>query len=512
MRPNKYGWYEDGIQIIFDDESEYMVHGVRDPYIKGFLSMIMNYKACYDCQFAMWPRPADFTIGDLWHADQLFFKENFEKGISCITTNSDRANTIFENVVNKFAEVRNISLEFIKTHNMTIQKRRIPLSRDRFFNLLDEEMTFGNAVDYSVNWKFDVAITGCWSVPNYGGMLTYYALYLIVKKLGYKVIMVERRKNMPNYDIPKLNGVRKNLYPYYDVSRIHKTYEDQKELNKRVNNFILGSDQVWNYQLMDKEDISSYMFDYVESYRNKITYGTSFGSVKFTGNDDDKLQFKELISKINHVSTREESGKNILQQDFNTDSVCVLDPVLLCEKSEYEKLIENSCIYINNNDYVFTYFVLPDKSKYGFEDIAKKLNMDLVNTINLDSQYLKKLNLLNEWIYPYQSNVKLEDWLCYIKNSSYIITDSFHAVCLALVFHKNFIYIKGHATEETGLERITSLLSKVGLLNRIVDNADQAGRLLNELDDIDYDNVEELLSEYKKFSINWLKNAIDFNK
>ena len=52
----------------------------------------------------------------------------------------------------------------------------------------------------------------------------------------------------------------------------------------------------------------------------------------------------------------------------------------------------------------------------------------------------------------------------------------------------------------------------MGLLNRFVDNADQAVRLLNELDDIDYDNVEELLSEYKKFSINWLKNAIDFNK
>ena len=122
---------------------------------------------------------------------------------------------------------------------------------------------------------------------------------------------------------------------------------------------------------------------------------------------------------------------------------------------------------------------------------------------------LERLNLLAEWEYPYEENLKLEDWLCYIKNSLYVITDSFHCVCLSLIYHKNFIFIKGDATEKTGLQRVTSLLNKVGLLNHIVENAKEALSFVeNNEFNIDFGKVEELLAPYRLQSRNWLRKAL----
>ena len=508
MRPKMYGWDIDGIQVNFDDDTEYIKHGIRDPYFKAFLNKIMNYQACYDCQFALFPKKADFTIGDLWHAQELYFRDDFEDGISCLITNSDKADIIFKGIQTNFSEAKKIPLEFIKTHNMIIKNRRIPLSRKRFFSLLNEGMLFSTAVDHAINWKFDVAITGCWTVHNYGGMLTYYALYRLIKSFGMNVIMVERRANIPGYDIPKLSNVREALYPYYDVARIHKSFDDQRELNVRVKNFVSGSDQIWNYKLMRADDIDSYMFDYVAGYRKKIAYGASFGSDSFNGTAEEKNKFQQLISKFDVVSTREDSGKDILKE-FGINAQCVLDPVMLVDKNIFDELASKALVKMNGGNYMFTYFVLPNKSKIGFEKIAEKLDVPQLNTINCDRQMLERLNLLAEWEYPYEENLKLEDWLCYIKNSLYVITDSFHCVCLSLIYHKNFIFIKGDATEKTGLQRVTSLLNKVGLLNHIVENAKEALSFVeNNEFNIDFGKVEELLAPYRWQSRNWLRKAL----
>ncbi len=512
MRPKKYGWDASGIQIIFEDNSEYMIPGIRDPYLKAYLNKIMNYSACYNCQFASWPRQADFTIGDLWHVQKLFFKENFEKGISCLTTNSVKAEKIFAEIKGKYADVRSVQLEFLKTHNMTIKKRRVPLCRERFFSLLNEKMSFDDAVDYAINWKFDVAITGCWTVPNYGGLLTYYALYNLIKSFGMKIIMVERRANIPNYNVPKSINVRQQLYPYYDVSRIHKSFEEQKELNERVCSFVSGSDQIWNYRLLDDDTISSYMFDYVAPYRKKIAYAASFGSEKFNGNDDQKEKYQRLIRNFDYVSTREENGKKILKE-FAVEADTVLDPVLVCHKEVYDFLAQRAVVRIPQKTFVFTYFVTPDKSKEGFEKIVDELRLGMVNAITCDNFHLKKYGLLEKWKYPYEANLKLEDWLFYIKNCSCLITDSFHGVCLALVYHKNFIFIKGKLSNESGLDRVTSLLNIVGLENHIVDDVDGALNFINNNEfNIDFNLVEELLAPYKWTSIKWLKQALSEKK
>lgn len=513
MRPKKYGWEEDGIEIEFEDKSDYMIHAIRDPYLKGYLNKLFNSEACYDCKYAKTPRIADFTIGDFWHIDKYFTDENFTDGVSCILLNSEKSEWIFDEIKNDFSYKKKVPYSFLASHNMMIEKRKNPLARPRFFNLINNGMKFGKAVDMALNWKFDVAVTGCWSVKNYGGALTYYALYSVLKDMGYTVIMVESRKNIPGYDVPKQKLFIKSPYPYYDISRIHKSFEDQKELNNRVRNFVIGSDQAWNYRLMSEEEIASFSLDYVDSYRKRISYATSFGSVRFPGYDEQKEKFKQLISKFDYVSVREDSGCEILKNDFGIDGVSLLDPVFLCDKKHFDELIQNANISTSHMKYVFTYFIWPYFEKYGLLEVAERLDLGLINTINASQKLLDNIKFSEAtWIYPYESNLKVENWLKYLRDSSFILTDSFHAVCFAIVFRKTFVYVKGNITDDDGLERVTSILKKVDLLDRIVKTTNDI--LLNPqlFEEIDYDLVYEKLEPYKIKSYNWLKNAIQADK
>ena len=103
----------------------------------------------------------------------------------------------------------------------------------------------------------------------------------------------------------------------------------------------------------------------------------------------------------------------------------------------------------------------------------------------------------------------LEEWLNYLYNSSFIITDSFHGVCLSLIFHKTFVFINGNMTDDDGLERVSSLLGKLGLSERIVQATTDILKDDSLLADIDYEKVDITLNKLKNDSMNWLLNALE---
>ena len=511
FRPKKYGWNYSGIETSYEDGSTHMIHSMRDPYLKGFMNWLYVGNACANCYFAEPPRHGDFSIGDFWNISRFTDQVDDSNGVSCMLVNNKKSEKIFETIKSKYSFVKKMPLSFLKRFNRLQRVRNHHLARSRFFDLIRRGFPLEKAVDYSLNWKFDVALTGCWTVRNYGGELTYFALYNIIKDMGYTVIMVERRINLSNYDTPNPSIFNINPYPFYDISRIHKTFTDQRELNARVKNFVLGSDQVWNYELMREESIKSYTFDYVADYRKKICYATSFGMPQFTGNDNQKAEFSKLISSFDYLSVREKSGINILKIDFNLNAEWTIDPVFVVEKKHIEHLLNNANCKVNGQ-YVFTYFIHLNESKSNIETIANNLNMGLINTIDIDKVINNHPSLAN-WKYTYEGNCKLENWLYYLVNSSYIVTDSFHAICLSIVFKKPFIFIKGHLDydcENGG--RVDSILGYLGLKDRIADTvADAIDRKLY-LIDIDYDLVYRILEPERERSLNWLKNAIDAEK
>ena len=101
--------------------------------------------------------------------------------------------------------------------------------------------------------------------------------------------------------------------------------------------------------------------------------------------------------------------------------------------------------------------------------------------------------------------LSFEGWVNSFFSASYIITDSFHGMVLAIKFKKPFLVL---ANEKRGVERFTSLLSALALENRIFykksispDN--------NEVEEIDWKLVSRETEKLKNVSLEFLKDALN---
>ena len=99
------------------------------------------------------------------------------------------------------------------------------------------------------------------------------------------------------------------------------------------------------------------------------------------------------------------------------------------------------------------------------------------------------------------------DWLKLMSKCKFVITDSFHGLCFAIIFKKQFVLT---SVTFAGNERHKSLLGKLGIIsNRFAHSVDEINEILQ--DEIDYDLVYQHLEVEKKNSINFLKRILADN-
>lgn len=187
----------------------------------------------------------------------------------------------------------------------------------------------------------------------------------------------------------------------------------------------------------------------------------------------------------------------------------MIDPVFLCDRKHYEKLFENARAKTSGR-YLFTYFLAPDKNKYGIDLFAEKIQCGYIGTISAGKKTLEKTGFSEQrWPYPYLSHLRNEDWINYLAHASFVVTDSFHATCFSIIFKLPFVFIKGHLTEKIGFNRLSSLLQTLNLMDRVADTVEQALNNDKYLEPIDYNAVYEILDKEIENSRNWLRDAIE---
>lgn len=331
--------------------------------------------------------------------------------------------------------------------------------------------------------KWDICLTGLYTELNYGAELTCLALYEYLNSLGYTVFM-----NQPPLDanvrpnrFPPL--FKENPYPIYDLSEVFDDIEAMKELNAYVKYFILGSDQMWNRELMCDRGYVSYM-EFVAPDKKQLSYSTSFGKAVWEEDENCTANMQACLNRFSAISVREESGVSICKERFGLEAVQCMDPVFLMNVDFYHELAEKSELPVTKNA-VSSYIFYNDKTYNGeIEKFAKKNNLT-VNTISPISMFA-------------------EDWLKQIEYSKILITNSFHAICFAIIFKTDFI-----AVEFKWSTRVYELLKMLGLENRIVRNIEEINAKETLLSTIDYNSVYEILDEKVKNSKTWLKYKLE---
>jgi exopolysaccharide biosynthesis predicted pyruvyltransferase EpsI len=86
----------------------------------------------------------------------------------------------------------------------------------------------------------------------------------------------------------------------------------------------------------------------------------------------------------------------------------------------------------------------------------------------------------------------IEEWVSSFIRADFVITDSFHGTCFAILFEKQFIAL---SNSSRGNARFQSLLKLVGLENRFVSDNVDPKEMLNRMKLlIDYKTVNKKLS------------------
>ncbi len=350
---------------------------------------------------------------------------------------------------------------------------------------------------------------------NYGNRLQNYALQEVLKKLGHDVITVKNfhetkkpflkrifklfipskvlnkiQENIVNkaryheIDAERVNSFKKftdkyideNEIPIYDVSDDFSELED-------CDCFVIGSDQVWNYNFPRFSFIDFAGF----TNKPKFSYAASFGVNEIPNNL--KKMYEKGLKQLESISVREDVGKKIVEELTNRKSTVVLDPTLLLDREQWLTLIKGRTIY--SEKYVVTYFLSKPNKK-----VVKYINTYAYKN-NLEIKNLATRKDVKLWV------ANPADFVNLLYQAENVFTDSFHACVFSIIFKKNFEVFERNGTNGSMNSRIETLLNKFNLDSRWHHNGNTPN------DSIDYSLINSLLCKERKSSIDFLEDSLN---
>ena len=504
-----YGWSTHA-NVYFVDGTQYHEVREKDLYYRAFLPCYAARKSCGTCKAAALPRQSDFTLGDFWGCKGYDPELDDGKGTSLVFANNGKADELLHELQANFPLFKEVELDFIL--NKTGQPLSHPFKKtsfmhDRFFFYL-KHGSLEKAVTYCEKGKFDVAIVGVWYGWNYGSVLTNYALYRYLRDMGLLVLMVEKpNQRVGSGDIelnPKLHSRAFALKHYgTNISR-PRMPEEMAQLNNFADIFMTGSDQLWHYNV-ESYSKGAFLLNFVDASHKKIAYSTSFGHDKdFTPRE--KLRERiSLFKKFDHISVREDSGVEILKR-YGVQAVKVLDPVFIADRKIFDELADSA----NKNadeKFITAYILDPtDEKKEALRFISEQMGLPLKIILDgMPSNYDDNKAKIGMDVIEKPS---VEDWVFYMKNAQFVVTDSYHGTCFSVIFKRNFI---AFGNKIRGLARFKTIFDIIGNGDRLLTESYMPEASLLGTD-IGYAEVEKRMEPYIEFSRNWLKNAIYSDK
>ena len=465
---------------------------------EGFLNGIINRENCHSCTYACDKRIGDITLADCWQVHRVNPDYDDRRGTSLVLVNSKKGEKIFKLAKKKMKLCELVPLEEMKKYNGQLNKPapKHP-SREFFFSHLHKG--YHSALWYGKGRRFDTGIVGWWFASNYGSSLTYYALASILISMGKQPIFVR---------IPKLDNTPWDKDAEQTIEFIGKrfriaNYRDighMKELNVFCDSFLVGSDQMWT-PLATKLVGYTFFLDFADLNKKKIAFSTSFGQDTFEADEKICATAKDYLSRFDAISVREYSGVDICKNKFDIDAQQIIDPVFLCPEEKYDELVSSVEIPLPKK-YLVSYILDPTPEKEeAVKKIAKKEKLEIISIMSMRDYDKNAQNWHVGTIVPKPTT---EEFLYYIKNCSYLVTDSHHGACMGIIYKRPYVAI---TNASRGVTRFETVAKAFGLEDRVLYNPLDAMGNDNIHKPIDYDKVFSAIEREKKKALKWLEDA-----
>lgn len=504
-----FGW-STTVNLYFNDGKETHINEREDKYLRAFLPCMIMRPSCGQCAFSRLPRQGDFTAGDFWGVERVESKWNDKKGTSAVLVNNEKAEKVLNALLPQMKLLEPVSMEAITFINKTVETPfKSHSGRKHFFHSMNMK-PFNELVENALSHRYDIGIVGLWYGINYGSILTYYALYNVVRSLGYDAVMLPKPNNMWDEHFNDSNTIgQKFIWKYCNVFMPYPSQYAYCFANDNCRDFLVGSDVVWNYEICGRESDMFFFLDWVEGGHKKMAYAASLGNGSW-GPDEYERPAAYYLKQFEAISMREKEVAQAARERIGrSDIVNVLDAVFLCPVQLYEEIIQNIETK-KESSFVFAYILRNDYSKENLElieMISKYCQADPCICAN-PNEYDIMHRVYGDKILPVLS---VEEWIYYMRNAEFYFGDSYHGLCFSLIFHKPFIIAyRAINVPRISSERFRSLLKIVGLEERLLEDTVIDKKKVEELikKPIDWNAVDRKLNRQRKFSAAWLKKAL----
>lgn len=362
---------------------------------------------------------------------------------------------------------------------------------------------------------------------NYGGILQAYALQTVLERMGHEACVIQRpwRKQIVWWKYPL--QILKRCISRYILGRNSSIFSEiiwnrnqavierntQEFIDKYIHTYqikqisdlketdfdviVVGSDQIWRpkYYRLHYKYIEDAFLSFTKKWSVKrIAYAPSFGTDEWEYSKVETQECGNLLQKFDAVSVREQSGIELCEKYLgHKDVQWVLDPTMLLNKEDYERLIPKDTI-------------APGDLMCYVLDANDEIN-NLITKIasENDMKVFQAASDVDNVLLPIEKRIQppVESWLSGFRDAKLVITDSFHACVFSILFRKPFVVI---GNKNRGYSRFESLLKRFGLENRLIENASQfKDSMLNPLSE----EVYKKLDDFRSTSTNFIAKALN---
>lgn len=216
---------------------------------------------------------------------------------------------------------------------------------------------------------------------------------------------------------------------------------------------VAGSDQIWSPSQHFGFD-ANYFLAFAKSFRaRKISYAASFGKDHLSTPEAEQLP--ALLGNFDAISVREASGVSIVERATGQTPANVPDPTLL--HSDYSELTA-SALQESREPYIFCYALRsPDNIRQTATLVAKQLKCPVRSAHNPQRRWIE----IGSTVYPDPG-----EWVSWMKNARFVVTNSFHGTVFSLLFKKPFIVAGLTGKKTSANARALNLLRAVNLESR----------------------------------------------
>ena len=356
---------------------------------------------------------------------------------------------------------------------------------------------------------------------NYGGLLQAYALKTVLEKQNAKVEVINRKRDTESSKFFIKNFIKKvlgkkttlvlndkqketiskntNYFNKKYIKNVTKPVINTnglKEISTNYDLFFVGSDQVWRPSYSPQ--ISNYYLDFLPDNEQKgVAYAASFGVDTWEYNEAQTAICKKNVSKFKAISVREDSGIKLCKEHLDVPAVHVVDPTMLLTKEEYVTLIEQENEPAINGELMHYVLDSNNDKEALINNIASFYDYKIFSCHQKKKVNKENLNNIDDCVFP-----RVTKWLNGFHTAKFIITDSFHGTAFSILFNKPFLVV---ANSKRGKARFDSLLKMFNLQDRLlVDINDIKNLKIEDLKPIDWEQVNNILADKKKFAINFI--------